>query len=154
MRAGALLAGLLPLAAAADPALPDWSGCWRFERQGQVYEEFWFAPIEDGALGVARSSRDGHARNQEMLRLARVEGRWHLIVYGPNGLDEVAFGLLERTDDQATFENPEHDFPQRIVYRMDGPDRLVARIEGRLDGQTRDIDFPYERSACPGGQAP
>ncbi|MGH8854313.1 MAG: hypothetical protein ACREWI_08545 [Telluria sp.] len=45
------------------------------------------------------------------------------------------------------FENPAHDFPQRIIYRRVGDTGLHARIEGKGKG----IDFPMRRTACGGG---
>jgi hypothetical protein len=50
----------------------------------------------------------------------------------------------------AIFENPEHDFPQRVGYRLDKPDALVAWIEGTSKGQPRRVEFSYARVACPG----
>jgi hypothetical protein len=47
------------------------------------------------------------------------------------------------------FENPAHDFPQRIIYRRLSPDSLVARIEGPgPNNTTRGIDFPMRRVNC------
>jgi hypothetical protein len=53
-------------------------------------------------------------------------------------------GGLAVSDSGFTVENPAHDFPQRISYRKRGADSLLARIEGG----TRDIDFPMRRVAC------
>jgi hypothetical protein len=50
-------------------------------------------------------------------------------------------------------ENPDHDFPQRIVYRHTPPDSLHARIEGERGGETRSLDFPLARVRCPGEAA-
>ena len=54
---------------------------------------------------------------------------------------------MRGTSNEAVFENPAHDFPQRVIYKRDG-DKLNARIEGTKDGKTRGIDFPYTRIAC------
>ena len=37
---------------------------------------------------------------------------------------------------EVVFENLEHDFPQRIIYRRQG-DLMVARIEGDGPGETK-----------------
>jgi hypothetical protein len=62
--------------------------------------------------------------------------------------------LLEVPDDafrhgSGVFENPGHEFPQRIGYRRQGPS-LQAWIEGTKDRQARRVEFPYRRAACPG----
>ena len=51
------------------------------------------------------------------------------------------------TDREARFENLEHDFPQRIIYRRDG-DSLTGRIEGVSMGKERAVDFPLKRVPC------
>ena len=48
------------------------------------------------------------------------------------------------------FENPQHDFPQKVGYQRTNPDTLLAWIEGSEKGQVRRIEFPYRRLACPG----
>ena len=41
------------------------------------------------------------------------------------------------------FENLEHDFPQRIIYRREG-DRLIARIEGEVNGTLEVTEWAWE----------
>jgi hypothetical protein len=48
------------------------------------------------------------------------------------------------------FENPQHDFPQRIIYKRDGADGLKARIEGESKGKPKAFDYPMQRTQCPG----
>jgi hypothetical protein len=45
------------------------------------------------------------------------------------------------------FENPTHDFPQRVIYRREG-DSLLGRIEGMTNGQQKAVDFPLKRVSC------
>jgi hypothetical protein len=45
------------------------------------------------------------------------------------------------------FENPQHDFPQRVGYRRDG-DTMLAWVEGMASGKPRRVEFPYRRVAC------
>jgi hypothetical protein len=47
------------------------------------------------------------------------------------------------------FENPAHDFPQRVGYKRDG-DSLLAWIEGAVNGKSRRVEFPYRRASCAG----
>lgn len=50
--------------------------------------------------------------------------------------------------DSVTFENPQHDFPQKVSYRLESADRLIGRIEGNRGGSLRGIDFPMRRVPC------
>jgi hypothetical protein len=56
------------------------------------------------------------------------------------------------SDSAVAFANPEHDFPQRILYRRVGADSLIARIEGKQGDKVRGIDFPMTRVACAGSR--
>jgi len=49
---------------------------------------------------------------------------------------------------EIAFENPEHDFPQHIIYRKVNADSLVAHIEGMEDGTEKHFDFPMKRTRC------
>ncbi len=126
------------------------SGCWEGTlSNGAVYEEVWLAPRGADLLGIARMSRDGRTLSFEFMRIAEEDG---VLVYSaqPSGRPPTHFRAGNVTADEVTFENPEHDFPQRIRYRHTPPDGLHARIEGERNGQERGIDFPLGRAACPG----
>ena len=45
------------------------------------------------------------------------------------------------------FENPEHDFPQRIIYTR-SEDRLQARIEGDVGGEIRAETWQWSAEDC------
>jgi hypothetical protein len=50
------------------------------------------------------------------------------------------------------FENLEHDFPQRIIYRRNQDGSLTARIEGDRGGRIVGMDFHFQPKAeitCP-----
>jgi len=67
---------------------------------------------------------------------------------------EAAFKLVTAVHDNRdnadifTFENPQHDFPQRIIYRRGTEGWLYATIEGKLQGQDRQVTYPYRRIDC------
>ncbi|HKT80802.1 MAG TPA: DUF6265 family protein [Vicinamibacterales bacterium] len=66
----------------------------------------------------------------------------------PSGQAPATFFSTTITDSSVVFENLEHDFPQRVGYRLDGASRLLAWVEGTAEGRTRRIEFPYQRAAC------
>jgi len=45
-----------------------------------------------------------------------------------------------------TFENKDHDFPQRIIYKNTGQDSLYARVEGNDKGKFRKEEFAMRRN--------
>ncbi len=66
----------------------------------------------------------------------------------PAGRGETAFTLQPGSPGAAVFENPQHDFPQRVIYRLDDGGRLNARIEGQRNGSLQGVDFPMQRVPC------
>lgn len=68
----------------------------------------------------------------------------------PSGQAAAEFRGILVSDTALVFENPEHDFPQRIGYTRVGPDSLAGWIEGDSGGELRRIRFPFRRVACPG----
>lgn len=126
-----LLVLALPLAAA--PKLEDLSwmtGHWSATVDGWVMEEVWLAPSGGIMLGMHRDVK-GIRSTFEFIRIAQSGGG---VVYlaQPGGRPATSFPLIEVTSTRAVFENPQHDFPKRIIYTLaDG--RLCARVEG--DGE-------------------
>lgn len=143
---------LAPMAASADAVTVadlSWlSGCWAFERDGKRYEEIWLRPLADGAQGMARTTRDGRTLSSEFTRLKSSPGGEIHYVANPSGQAEAAFLLVKLVGTKAEFENPAHDFPQRIVYRRVATDTLVARIEGPAPGGPRAMEWRMARVSC------
>jgi hypothetical protein len=80
------------------------------------------------------------------LRL-NAEGKLVFIAL-PSGQRETTFVASAVAKDSVTFENPQHDFPQKVIYRLESADRLIGRIEGTRAGTLRGSDFPLRRVAC------
>jgi hypothetical protein len=137
---------------AADPVgALDWlAGCWEGTlSSGAVYEELWLPPRAGTLLGLARMTRDGRTLSFEFMRIFDDDGTL-VFAAQPSGRPPTHFRATHMAPGSVTFENPGHDFPQRVLYRHVPPDQLRARIEGERDGQEGGMDFPLRRVACPG----
>jgi hypothetical protein len=143
-----MLALLLALQTAPIDQAAFLSGCWRQDRPNGVVEEQWLAPGGGVMLGMSRTVRDGQVRTYEFTRIQESGGRLTFFAM-PSGQPAAAFPLKSATDGELVFENPAHDFPQRVIYRRQGADGLLGRIEGEIGGKARSVDFPYKR--CAGG---
>jgi hypothetical protein len=127
------------------------SGCWqgRSRDGSRVIDEQWMAPRARMMLGMSRTvSGDSAVLEFEHLAILERQGR---AVYHAEPSEQKPADFTARvvSDTLAIFENLEHDFPQRVLYRRRGADSVTARIEGMRGGQLRGIDFPYGRVACP-----
>jgi hypothetical protein len=126
------------------------AGCWEGGSGERRRDEVWTQLAGDTMLGVGRLVRSGKTVEYEFMRLHVEEGT---VVYTakPSGQPEDSFKLVSWKDGTATFENPAHDFPQRVLYQRKPDGSLLARIEGTDKGQQRGVDFPFRRVPCPGG---
>jgi hypothetical protein len=124
------------------------AGCWEQRTGPRITQEHWMAPAGGMMLGLNRTVVRDTTRAWEYLAIAERDGR---LVYTakPSGQAETSFTSAFVSDTLVRFENPTHDFPQRIIYRRVGSDSLLARIEGPRGGEMRGIDFPMRRVACP-----
>jgi hypothetical protein len=70
-----------------------------------------------------------------------------LTVATPNQKQEkpVTFKMIYSENGEFTFENKNHDFPQRIVYTNPAKDSLHAWIEGTVNGESKKVDFYFSR---------
>jgi Domain of unknown function (DUF6265) len=124
------------------------SGCWEQAAGSRLVEEQWTRPRGGLMLGAGRTLRGDTLVEYEQTRIFEQGGR---LVYGanPSGQAPAEFESIELSDSSVTFENPTHDFPQRVIYRRHGADSLLGRVEGMRGGSLRGVDFPYARVACP-----
>ncbi len=154
----AVLAGMLPaeIGLAEDQSLAraGWlQGCWQATYKTRVVEEFWTAPRGGSMIGVGRTVRADTLSEYELVILRERDG---VITYEahPSGQDVATFTASAVTDSSIVFSNPEHDYPQEVGYRCVGADSLIAWIDGKIDGKSRRVEFPYARAACEPARKP
>ena len=66
-------------------------------------------------------------------------------VQDQNAGKPVKFTLTSSTSNQLIFENPKHDFPQKISYTKITNDSLMAEISGMMNGKQNSQKFPMIR---------
>ena len=142
-----MLSVTLVLAIILQPASVDhlsWlTGCWTMTRGETMVQEQWLAPLGGTMMGISRTVKGGRTVEHEFLQIRDVNGTLAYVAK-PSGQAEATFMLTTFSEKEAIFENPAHDFPQRILYRQTA-DGLTARVDGTRNGQTRGIDFVYRR---------
>lgn len=153
---GALLAGLNAEPPAAVVDLPPndadlnklaWmSGSWVSHSEGRQSEEHWTQPDAGTMFGVSRTISGGRTTFFEYLRIERtVDG----IVYqaSPKGRNPpTPFKLISCENKKVVFENPGHDFPQRVIYWRNTDGSMSARIEGRENGKEQSSEWRWNRA--------
>jgi len=123
------------------------AGCWSLSAGERTVREQWMPPAGDALLGMSRTVAQGRTLEYEFVRIVAQEGTL-VFVAQPSGQPEASFRLKSIGPKEIVFENPSHDFPQRVGYQSASADTLTAWIEGRRGDRERRVDFPYHRVAC------
>ena len=124
------------------------AGCWTGEVQAGVFEECWTVPRGDSIQVSARIVSNGKTVFREFISVDDVPDGVIMTIQHfrarlePEG-DRAGFRLVKLTDAGAIFENPQHDFPQRIAYLKQPDGSVIARIS-LLDG-TKAEDYPMRK---------
>lgn len=156
-----LLLGLAPFhglarAAATEEALSalaglGWmAGCWSGQESGLTMEECWTAPGGGILLGM---HRDVSSKGKSFFEFLRIAAAGDSVTYwgSPMGKPPTPFRMTEQAPNRAVFENRAHDFPQRILYWLEGDQTLHARVEGTEKGVARHEEWQWRRAG--GGPA-
>ena len=145
-----VVAATLPAAAVPIDELAWFAGCWAAEQGDAGSGEIWTTPAGATMLGASRTVRGGRTVAHEFMQI--VDGPQGLVfVAAPSAKPAASFRALRVEARRVTFENPDKDFPQRVIYELPDDDTLIGHIEGRQDGRERRIDYPMKRVPCPGG---
>ncbi len=122
-------------------------GCWEARAATRVQDEQWMLPRGGIMLGIARTTRGDTLRDYEHSMIEERDGGL-VFTAMPSGQARGEFRSDALSDSLASFSNPAHDFPQRILYERRGADSLVVRVEGSLGGARRELRFAFQRRAC------
>ncbi len=149
-----IVATLLPVAAlpATIGDLAWLSSCWMAAGQDAGSGEHWMPPAGGTMIGMSRSVRDGKTVAFEFIRIVEQEDGGLEFIASPSGQKTTSFAMVSLGDREVVFGNSDHDFPQRIIYRLTSDEDLLGRIEGTIDGEERAVDFPMKRIDCESGE--
>jgi hypothetical protein len=141
----AFLAGACAADAKEPPDAAWLSGYWLSCSDGDQVSETWSDVRGGTSLGVNFTLSKGEA-SWEFLRIGPSSANKESISFyaAPSGQAPAEFPLAPAKSASArlVFENPAHDFPQRVTYERSG-DRLNARIEGMLGGKLEAMDWSF-----------
>ncbi len=122
------------------------AGHWCGEQNGTTIEELWLA--RGGYLLNLSTTTRGEALVS--FEYTRIEARAGGVVFvaQPGGVPPVEFALVDSGPQRLVFENPTHDFPQRVSYWRDD-EGLHAEIAGPGDEGEQRIGFDYVACVAP-----
>jgi hypothetical protein len=122
-------------------------GKWQNATPDGMAGEAWEKKDDSSFTGRSFFVKGKDTLSSEALRLSCINDTLFYIptVSNQNNGQPVKFWLREITDNSLVFENPQHDFPQQISYRLVTPDSLMAEISGTMKGEQHSEKFPMSR---------
>ena len=116
---------------AQDVAMPAWlAGGWSTQAaDGSWVEEWWTGPRAGLMMGAGRSGKGPRLDWWEHTRIEQSGGKLRFCAL-PKGQTGACFAATKVAAGEIVFENPTHDFPNRVAYRRVG-DELLAEISGK-----------------------
>ena len=119
------------------------AGNWAQDTGTTTVRETWLEPRDGVMAGMSQTNRPGKNPLVEFMKISAEPAGTIFTAIIP-GQPPSPFVRLPGADEQATFENKAHDFPQRVIYRRCGVD-LCGRIEGTVDGKPQFQEWRYVR---------
>lgn len=143
----ACVAGQNKMTSIAD--LGGMAGCWERTEAAKklLITEQWMSPAGTSILGMGRTVKDGKTTGWEFMRIEKRDDGLYFVSRPKENPEDTSFKLIRSTNSEVVFENKEHDFPQRVIYKLQG-EKMIGRIEGTMNGKERGIDFPYIKVKC------
>ena len=127
------VATLLLLTSFQTPTISDISwiaGAWQTAPGGRrQIEEHWTAVAGGSMMGVSRTVAGDKTVEFEYLRIEQRADGIYYVAHPKARCPGTDFKLTRASATEAVFENPQHDFPKRIIYRKTD-DGLTASIDG------------------------
>ena len=134
-------------ASTQTPTLADLSwiaGDWQTAPGGRrQIEEHWMQVAGGSMMGMSRTVAGEKTVEFEYIRIEQRADGIYYVAHPKARCPGTDFKLTRASATEAVFENPQHDFPKRIIYRKGADDSLTAITD---DGEgSKAITFAFKR---------
>lgn len=133
---------LLVSCTSQGPELPEWlEGEWKTNNKSGFVGENWVLANDTLLTGEGLVHVAGQYKVMEKISIfSSGESLYYgATVSGQNDGKQVLFRATHIAPGHLVFENPEHDFPTRIVYKLKEKTVLEVNLSGRHEEDTRTI---------------
>lgn len=118
------------------------AGDWQTAPGGRrQIEEHWTNVAGGTMMGVSRTVAGDKTVEFEYLRIEQRADGIYYVAHPKARCPATDFKLTKSSATEAIFENPQHDFPKRIIYRKTGADSLTASIDGGEGSKAMTFSF-------------
>ena len=123
-------------------------GNWENEMPEGVLTETWTKENDSTFSGTTYfiiNKEDTVHSETIILKQLNDELFYRPTVKGQNNDEPVDFKLSSESENSFSFENPKHDYPQKIVYKKVNETNLVATISGMQQGKQSSESYPMKK---------
>lgn len=116
------------------------TGRWRLEDKPII--ESWNRTSDSVLSGISISQEAGDTKVLELLKIFEDKGIFYYSanVAKQNNGETIYFPMTFYNESTLVFENPKHDFPQSIMYKInDKKDVLTVKLSGK--GNSESLTF-------------
>ena len=122
-------------------------GSWENKSEEGTLSEIWEKKNDSTLVGESYFIRENDTLHSERIEVKQKGEDLLYIptVKGQNNDKPITFKLTLATENEYTFENPAHDYPQKIVYKMVNANSLVTTISGIQQGKNSVESYPMTK---------
>ena len=123
-------------------------GTWEISDGENRMAERWYRIDSMNMVGESWYFSGGDSLLMEKLRIHELDSGIYYFaeVTNQNQGRRIDFRLTSSEQNRWVFENPGHDFPQKIIYERISADSLKASVEGVQEGKIRREEFRMRRA--------
>lgn len=118
------------------------SGDWETAPGRMRIDEHWTKVAGGSMIGMSRTVAGERTVFFEYLRIEKRGADLFYVAHPKARTPGTDFKLVKLSPQEAVFENQQHDFPKRIIYRKSA-EGLTARIEGDGTEKEKPQEFHY-----------
>lgn len=120
------------------------AGDWQTAMGGRSQvEEHWTKPAGGSMMGMSRTVAGDKTVEFEYLRIEQRADGVYYVAHPKARCPGTDFKLTRASTTEAVFENPQHDFPKRIIYRKSADDSLTATIDAGEGSKS--VSFAFKK---------
>jgi hypothetical protein len=123
----------------------DWLvGNWEQKLPDGIISETWKKENDSTFSGQSFFIKEKDTIHLESIVLTQKQDDLLYIptVSGQNNNEPVTFTMMSDAENAFTFENPAHDYPQKITYKKINDTNLLASISGKQQGKESKESYP------------
>jgi hypothetical protein len=122
-------------------------GKWALQSEQGILEETWKSVNDSTFEGTSYFIKGKDTLHNETILLQQKGENliYKATIKGENNDEAVSFPLTSTTEKNLVFENPKHNYPQKINYKLANTNTLIAKISGKQAGKVTSESYTLKK---------